>query len=244
MGGWIHKMSDDLPKYIAPLKVEPEVVIDAGAMWKEWSLSTTSDRLKTFAHKLGVETLALSFLGCVWAPPHHAWAFPMRDPHKRIVGIRLRSESGDKWAVKGSRVGCFYTSKLSINKVLYVLEGPTDTAAALTLGLTAIGRPSCLGCESQVNDYVRLNKIVEVVIVADNDAPGLRGAEKLQASLRVPSCLWIPPVKDLREFAASGGDAVMIQSMIKNLIWTQPTTTKQESSINMSKTTNAAEAGL
>jgi len=222
-GGWLHKASEEFfPKYEKPIREEPEIQIDAGGMWKEWVPGTKPSMLRRFGEKLGVEALALSFLGCVWSAPNDAWAFPMRDANKKIIGIRLRSEAGDKWAVKGSKAGCFYTTKLPVGKTLYVLEGPTDTAAGITLGLTAIGRPSCLGCEAQVVEYVRLNKISEVVVCSDNDAPGLRGAEKLQAALKVPSCIWVPPCKDLREFLSLGGDAQMIDSMIRNLIWTHP----------------------
>lgn len=218
-GGWMHNRDDSHDEYLPSIKPEPQVTIDAHAMWKEWLPFTENSRLKGFANKLGVEPLALKYLGCVWAAPYNAWAFPMRDARGRIVGIRLRSEDGDKWAVKGSRAGCFFTTKLYMKETLFIVEGPTDCAAAMSMELTVIGRPSCLGCEIQIYEYIRLNKVREAVIVADNDAPGLRGAEKLQASMKVPSCIWIPPSKDIREFYSLGGDVQTIEAMIRNLVW-------------------------
>jgi len=44
-------------------------------------------------------------------------------------------------AVKGSRSGLFIPESESAGEGLYVVEGPTDTAAALTPGLSVVGRP-------------------------------------------------------------------------------------------------------
>lgn len=106
---------------------------------------------------------------------------------------------------------------------LYLVEGPTDLAAAMTLGLFAIGRPSCIGNEQMIIEYVKRINARRMVIICDNDDPGLRGAAKLQGMLPVLSCIYVPPTKDIREFLNRGGDRRMIESSIRDLVWTQPT---------------------
>jgi hypothetical protein len=60
------------------------------------------------------------------------------------------------------------------------------------------------------------------VILADNDDPGQRGAEKLQAALSIPSVVIFPPGKDLRASIQAGLTADVIESMISSMVWTQP----------------------
>src|SRR6185295_4140079 len=98
--------------------------------------------LSTFAATLGVKSEALEALGCAWAEPYRAWAFPMRNGDRNVIGIRLRNDAGHKWAVKGSKQGLFSPS-YPASQTGFICEGPTDTAAALSIGLWAIGRPSC-----------------------------------------------------------------------------------------------------
>ncbi|HUE83337.1 MAG TPA: toprim domain-containing protein [Pyrinomonadaceae bacterium] len=221
LGGWLHFTGDGYkPPYIPPAK--PAIVErppDLHGLWGRWQSQTDFHHLDGFAMCLGVDTDALYSTGCAWADQYHAWAFPMKDAAGEMIGIRLRSESGQKWAVKGSRQGLFIPAA-SKGATLYIVEGPTDTAAALTLGLNAIGRPSCMGCEEMVAEYTRRRGVRRVVVITDNDEPGLRGASRLQNALPVLSCLWTPPTKDIREFLQLEGNRSMIESCIKDLVWT------------------------
>ena len=128
---------------------------------------------------LGVDTDCLKAIGCAWSSLN-AWAFPMRDQNENVIGIRLRNDQGDKWAVKGSKSGLFIPGEYSWfpDGICYLVEGPTDLAAAMTIGLRAFGRAACLGQETMILDYIRRNRIERLVIVTDNDDPGIRGAEK------------------------------------------------------------------
>jgi hypothetical protein len=218
-GGWLHMLGGEIPKY-APIKPSKPVTIDAHSLWCNWMKGIDATEVKAFAAKLGVDAMALIFLGCVWAPEHRAWAFPMKDGDEKIVGIRLRDESGQKWAVKGSRQGLFVPN-MDFSHQAVITEGPTDCAAALSLGFGAIGRPSCLGCEEILSKVILKRNIREVVIVSDNDGPGMAGASKLQESLKVRSAIFIPPCKDLREFVSSGGTRELFDSLVKNLIWSK-----------------------
>jgi len=90
--------------------------------------------------------------------------------------IRLRNETGRKWAVKGSRQGLFIATQSGASTTLLIVEGPTDAAAAIDLGFRVIGRPACVGCEDMIAELVRKHGHVTTLIVADADAPGQRRA--------------------------------------------------------------------
>jgi hypothetical protein len=186
-----------------------------------WKLQTTCDMVINLASSLGVDPLALIALGAVWAAPHRAWAFPMHDSNGTVCGIRLRNSHGDKWAVTGSSAGLFIP-QLPKQHRLYICEGPTDTAAALTIGLFAVGRPSCLGQEEKILATSKRLGIQEIVIIADHDEPGQTGAEKLQSIMVTRSVIWTPPAKDLREAVRNGLTAQMINNAIRDMNWKQP----------------------
>ena len=202
-GGYLHKLDapTNQPYRPAMRREPPTPPIDAAAMLERWKQATEPALVVGFADEFGVDPLSLLVLGAVWANEHHALAFPMHDGAGRVVGIRLRTPEGDKFAVKGSKAGLFFAPAVKPQPIVFILEGPTDTAAALTLGLFAIGRPSCLGCHSEVIQTIRRLGCRKAVIVSDSDEPGHRGAEKLQEALPVPSVIFTPPAKDLRAAA-------------------------------------------
>lgn len=221
-GGWLHRTSEPVLR-VAPIRRAVEAQpLDAEPMWRRWFERTDYQMLDGLGMDLGVDTDCLKAIGCAWST-FNAWAFPMKDSSGKIIGIRLRNNEGHKWAVKGSKSGLFIPGEYSHlpERVCYLVEGPTDLAAAMTIGLQAIGRAACLGQERLIVDYVRSNRIERLVIVTDNDEPGLRGAEKLQAMLPLLSCIWVPPTKDIREFVNLGGDHRTIQTCVKDLVWTR-----------------------
>ena len=221
-GGWLHSFQTHPTQTSTPprhttknnSRIPPSVWSEQLALWKNHS----TGQLSTLAAKLGLPTQSLQDLDCSYAQEHRAFAFPMRNARTDITGIRLRSPNGHKWAVTGSRQGLFIPlkalSRLAIDIVL-VCEGPTDTAAALTLGFFSIGRPSCLGCEEAVAHVLREIGPKEVVLVHDNDEAGTRGAAHLSKSL--PRCRsFVPPTKDLRAFLISGGTRELMLSMLSD----------------------------
>ncbi len=223
-GGWLHNIGDThrIPYVPIPKPIISTPEIDCEKILSEWGKQSTPQSLIIFAEKLGVDPMSLYALGCVWSHENNAWAFPMKNENKKCIGIRLRNEVGQKWAVRYSKSGLFIpTQNLNPKETLFICEGPTDTAASLCLGLQAIGRPSCQGLEEVTNNFIHINKIRSVVLVADNDDPGINGMGKLQSQLTVNSCILILPSKDMREFYCSGGTKVIIDSILKNLIWTK-----------------------
>lgn len=216
--GWLHLLSDPIP--VIPSPKPTEVAPDLMGLWQRWQKETDFHFLDGFAMTLGVDSEALQAIGCAWNG--QAWAFPMKDAQKDLIGIRLRGSDGRKWAVTGSRQGLFIPESYPYcidDGTMYLTEGPTDLAAAMTLGLYAIGRPSCLGQEEMILAYLRNVKARRIVIVTDNDQAGLNGARKLQSLLKIRSCFFCPPCKDLREFAIRGGDANLIETTIRDLVW-------------------------
>jgi hypothetical protein len=152
----------------------------------------------------------------------------MVDARGAVVGIRLRLDSGRKFAVTGGREGLFVPAGLSGAGPLFVCEGPTDTAAILDMGLDVVGRPSCTGGVRHLIELARLRRPASVVILADADAPGLRGAEDLAGVLvaLVPELRTITPppgVKDARAWHNAGATAADVLDAVAR---TRPRTIK------------------
>lgn len=223
--GWKHPYANgeavERPAYRVQKKTP---TINARRVLYDWGRACPDRQLPFLANNLGVSVRSLEGLECHLVPDYASptWGFPMKDGYGNYIGIRLRNLTGRKWAVLGSQAGIFIPTFPPCPRV-FVLEGPTDTAAALTLGLSGIGRPSCSGGVVHVVDYVRRHHTREVVIISDNDGPGIRGAKDLQRWLPCPSCVIVLPTKDLREFLKVG-DHSTIDSMIEQLVWTQPAT--------------------
>lgn len=169
------------------------------------------------AVSLGVNMDALDRLQPGWDAFAKAVGFPMRDASGAVTGIRLRNFTGDKWAVSGSRDGLFYDPSLTVDdaRELVVCEGPTDTAAAYTLGLCAAGRSNCMTGAEMLGALCGRLGVRLVTIVADADAlkrrpdgttwrPGIDGALALGSRLGRIFRVVVPPKKDLREWVGCG----------------------------------------
>jgi len=167
-------------------------------------------RLQAIARGLGVSPDALYRLQVGWDHERQAVAFPMSDALGHIVGIRFRRPDGSKLSLRGGSEGLFLPIDLEPRPgQLLITEGPTDCAAALTLGFQALGRPSCTGAQTQVVELVRRLRPTQAAVVADNDAAGLEGAQKLARALilhvgHVRLVQPPPGVKDLRAWVRQG----------------------------------------
>ena len=229
--GYVHLLADAPPVPVRrrqPPSRERRLFDPAGyhaALRRQWDWRW----LDGFSLGLGVGMEALEALEPAFDPMHEAFAFPMRDAEGRIVGIRLRAENGRKWAVRGSREGLFYAPGMTARD-LVVCEGPTDAAAAMTLGLAAVGRPSCAGAASELVALCRRLRVRALTIVADNDAPkrrpdgavwrpGVEGAETLARSLKRMYRVVVPPAKDLRAWVCDGATAERFEDLARQVRW-------------------------
>jgi len=216
---YIHRLTEPLPD-LPKVDRKPEPVINCAKLLDAW-VRNMPFGLVRLATKLGVSQNALARLNCCFAREHHAWAFPMRDGYGELVGIRLRHESGKKWAVPGSHAGIFLPCG-DAQELALICEGPTDTAAALSMGFFAVGRPSCSGGGGHIRTALKRLCVRRAVIVADKDDPGMRGAMMLAEQLPVSNCIVLLPTKDVREFANRGGDRTTFESILSALVWRQP----------------------
>jgi hypothetical protein len=179
-------------------------------------------RLYQLAHSLGVSPDSLLSLRIGWSADHRAWAFPMGDARGAVLGIRLRRPDGFKFAVKGGHQGLFIQAGLANDNrmSLLIAEGPTDTAALLGAGFPAVaGRPSCTGGVRLLVELVRMRIPRQVVVVADADEAGRRGADDLASILLIyaPAVRVIAPpegIKDARDWLRSGGNRRAVERAI------------------------------
>jgi DNA primase len=215
-GGWFHPLQEGYPIYEPRPKPQSEIKENLDSLYAYW-IARSRIRVDQLAQRLKLEVAALDDVGTAYAESFQAYAFPMRLPSGRLVGIRLRNDAGKKWAVRGSKAGLFIpfdAGKRLPWSPLFVCEGPTDTAAALSLGFFAIGRPACLGQEEMVRELLKTLHPREVIICYDNDKPGIQGADKLIRILRRPVIRFVPPAKDLRQFVTLGGTRELVLSIL------------------------------
>ena len=237
--------------------------------------------IEGLATTLGVDDLALKSLDVRFNRFDECWSFPMRNAEGDIIGLRFRELAGSrKWSARGSKDGLFYsTVHLHLSpspKEMIIVEGPSDTAAAMslfgvlseedepstesscavivdaTLAFSAcgvgtqnetklpmrpvvatsenaksayrfcdprskylvVGRSSCQTGAAHLRALIRRVRPRIITIVADNDAPGIKGAELLAQQLtnhQPPITNHLPvrilvvpaPYKDLRAWYLS-----------------------------------------
>jgi hypothetical protein len=191
-------------------------------------------QLDTLARTLGVSVEALRAIGAGWAwtedlrqlhaggagwhgdLPVGAYAFPERDGAANIVGFALRTLDGRKGApgsIIGSRRGLIVPNTLgTLPGAIAVVEGATDVAAALTLGIAAVGRPSN---SAGAADLANLLQGRTVVVLGERDEkpdgrwPGRDGAravaDRLSRQWKTRVDWALPPEgsKDLRDWLNS-----------------------------------------
>ena len=232
-GGWYHFYGGEVSRPAKIPQSRPVApTIDAEAQIRRFAENTKQEDLDAYAGELGVNGHSLYCLGAAVTFGYNTWAFPMRDGNGQAIGIRLRNSFGKKWAVTGSRAGIFLpvNHDAERDRIAMICEGPTDTAAALTLGYFAIGRPSCNSGSEYVHAVINRLGIRRVVIVCDDDtrerpdgvkySPGIDGARALAKELKVPHVIWPPGgAKDIREFLQRGGTKQMIDASLRNAIW-------------------------
>lgn len=237
-GGWIHRLNGCQP---VDFRENPHYSAKNAGLWVKYlthapdfsqlnSQYRQAVQLDIPAKRLGVSGEALHRIGIGYDGKNYT--FPMVDNDIRIVGIRIRADSGKKWSVKGSKNALFKPAGVHCDDSLLVIcEGPTDCAALLTLGFNAIGRPSCLGGVKYIIPFLRAGPRREVVIMADRDEPkrlpngslwrpGYDGAMKLARQVK-----WLtdgvkvvkpPRHKDIRRWLIAGATKDTVQAIINN----------------------------
>lgn len=207
---------------------EAQVIVpDFARLAHQLKQAVNPDRLAVFAGHLGVTPESLTRLGIGRDDQAGCWCFPERDAEGQIIGIATRDDEDKKRCLKGSQRGLTLAWPLgaydgtSGDDPVLILEGASDTAAAMDLGFTAIGRPSATGGL----DYLKvILKGRHVAIIGENDTgAGHTGAEKIAQGLHgiAASVKTVYPpecAKDLRQWknAPAGCDRDEVLAAIRH----------------------------
>ncbi len=150
--GWLHILRRDGPTWSPRVRrIELSAARISAAdlgfakLAADFRQAVRPEALGKLAVALGVSSDSLTRLGVGWSAKHRAWTFPMSNAAGDVLGIRLRLSNGKKISVKGGHEGLFIPEGIDAHGLLLIAEGPTDTAALLDLGFSAVGRPSCSG---------------------------------------------------------------------------------------------------
>lgn len=153
-------------------------------------------------------------------PGEGRWEIAERDATGHQIGTSFRYPNATKSFEPGGKRGLIVALPLpsyagsSSESPVFICEGASDTAALMTIGLDAVGVPMAGHCGEMVAELLADR---HVVIVADSDGPGTRGAAKTAAVLtkRCPSVRIIEPpcgAKDARAAVIDGADADSFRS--------------------------------
>lgn len=241
-GGWLHGVGAQTLAPIPRQKKEPEErpFIDWDAEAKGMSECKRArvgrDKLATL---LGVTAESLELLGVGVGEDRDGryWSFPERTGQLKVTGIVRRYEDGTKKMIRWGRHGVYlipYWWRLAGPVLLP--EGGSDTAALVSLGLSAIGRPSNIGGVEYLIGLLR-DHVRPIVVLGERDEkpdrrgkpktehgcpkdcqgcmfcwPGLAGAkataDRLSKSLKRNVLYRLPPTgfKDAREWLKKEGE--------------------------------------
>lgn len=230
--GWLHRLDNgnELPAFVPP-PVRPKT--DAPrwhAVAMECSQQITNEQVLELSAKLGLPCVGIACIGLVGSWNNEdgtkSIVFPERDGQDNVIGLNRRFEDGRKLHLPGGSRGLTLPLNWDDDRPdpLYIVEGPTDTAAMVCAGLSAWGRPSNRGGVAFIVEALaKINPARTVIIVGENDKkpdgqwPGLIGcmsvAGGVQAKVKNPVNWALAPVdyKDVREYLTS--------EMYENVSW-------------------------
>ena len=158
------------------------------------------------------------------------WAIPERDADGEVIGTAYRDADGNKTSTKGGKRGLILSWPLatyagsSPADPVFIAEGASDTAALLSMGFDAVGVPMAGQCGELLAELLAGRHIV---MVADADDAGRRGAERI-AAVTLGRCASVrviePPkgAKDVREAVLAGASRMDFLAMLSKAKPVQP----------------------
>jgi hypothetical protein len=246
--GWLHRIrkgNGGKSEYRKPVEDTKLTATECRTMQADFKSALSPDKLRELMGLLALPEKSLRAFGVGYRVDTRLWTFPMFDGQRRICGFRTRDRDGNKRSLLGSRNGIFIPSDydepgqglLDVldDKPLVLLlpEGPTDAAAAHSIGYCAVGRPSNMGGGEQIKALLESEDRKDVIIIADRDKtkrspvdgtpfnPGIEGAMHL-AQMILSACgtlkIVLPPgnVKDLRKWIIEGGEQVIFEALSRD----------------------------
>lgn len=224
MGGWFHQLDNALPRieFTSLAKKEKPVIDWDDVANQMFNSPKSADTRTALSSSLGVNVGALSELGVGsgWddyrSLPFSSW--PERDASGKVLGIVRRYADGSKKTMRYSTHGIYFAQPVMRmrNGPVFVVEGGSDTAALLSLGVNVIGKPSNLGGVGQIVALARtISRYMRFIVIGENDQkpdgawPGKQGAvataERLTEELKRKAEWVLPPAKDVRAWLNSVG---------------------------------------
>ena len=227
--GYIHFIDQippgEIPKQSLSPKIDPALIEEEVA---RYAIFAVRGWCRGVARDMGVSPYAIEDLDFGWSPENNSLAVPMRDGRFNVVGVQYR-RGEKKWMMAGGRAGLFIPHSVVTQKpsLLVISEGVSDCAAALSMGLSSIGRAACRSGKEFVKDFLSWNPLANrIIIAADSDPCGLTGAKRLAKFIKTPEnkVAVIRPrlLKDLRETYEVGCTKHDLLSAVcgsKNFFW-------------------------
>ncbi len=186
-GQWLHKLETWKPaEWTHPshyAKAKPPEPLPADFTALHARLMKAPERpakLRELASSLGVSVESLELLEVAW--DGQAWTFPEHNSEGRLIGISRRFPNGFKCMTTGhdvdqpgrkGRRGLSIPAGWDRGGPVLLIEGGSDTAALVTMELTAIGRPSNLGGVLHLADLIEAADDIDddrpLIVVAEDD---------------------------------------------------------------------------
>lgn len=200
----------------------PTENVDLSVLQQEyWTREFQEDHAKNLAFRWDVSVEFLHEIGVGW--DGQAWTIPFYNADYRIVGIQRRFPNGFRCAVSGGTLGLVLPTTLASSDELVVCEGASDLVTSLYLGFQGIAKPNALVGKELVYAWLKKHRPMwkKVVIIADNDEAGKRGAEETQRHIDsegTRSDIYIPTQKDFRDDVKKYGQEE-VKSNLKEIFY-------------------------
>jgi len=196
-GGWIHRLMDATPIRPRPPRPKRKTPTDHEyqAKWSPWArhyYRNSEAQVRRLATELGVAYWALDLLRVGYGSSADSggyWTFPEKNHRGQIVGINRRFPDGGKYSLGGSKRALTYSEDwIDWPGPVFVVEGGSDVAAGLTMGLCVVGRPSNVG---GVDYLVKLLGPVtgrRIVVLGERDRKQHEDLKPLARERHNPKC--------------------------------------------------------
>ncbi|MCR9293924.1 MAG: toprim domain-containing protein [bacterium] len=230
--GWLHRLRDDdwqRPKWRTPKRVEPERPTKNMRDIAVANCKAIREQSRVWlANELCLSVDSLMRLRVGWSDGWKAFSFPMRYPNGNVSGIRYRRYDGGKFAEPGSKDGLFFRPDDLRPNYIVVVEGASDAAAVMDSGFySVVGRAACRSNAEQIVTLLRRRRPKRLVIVPDNDQPGITGAHALRVNIELAGgrveILTLPDgIKDCRQCIQETKNAEWLAGELGKLCGTEP----------------------
>ena len=213
LGGWIHRITLDykIPENVLQWQRKTQRTDhDFTSECKEYYSSGTAARAQ-LSERLGVSVGSLEELmvGSMYDEYRGRWCttWPESRNNRSVCGLVKRywdilPNGKDKLMKSGGSHGLYIPRSFTNNTIgpVFIPEGGSDTAALLTIGFDAVGRPSNLGGVVQLTSLLR-GMPCAIIVLAENDEKKHRKGELPQCPKDCRGCTHCWPGLAARDVA-------------------------------------------